>query len=191
MKKSALLFLLIMLMLLVQAPVNVVALDNDGPTGEGLYNTFKKAAEEQQQQQSEEAAEAMSGFGAAGNAMPKVPATFNLHVPVQASNLPPEITRVGVRCTVRSRGEGRVGEHITPVRGGERRTTIIVPVSLRINPLQNFNGSYRCSLLLQKGDGGPIISEGQIRQTVELDPAVPVSDQVFIVRGNINRPVGW
>ena len=76
----------------------------------------------------------------------------------------------------------RIPRTISALLGG---VTMIVKIPLR-NAMTNLHGSYECRLLLQ-ADSEPPISSDNIQNTIELDPAVPSSQQVFVVQGDIHR----
>lgn len=119
-------------------------------------------------------------FAEVGNLVP-----VKIHVPVELSNLPPEVEQVGVRCAITINGVTVEESVVGRARNGGR--TMIVPFSIP-NSEDRLSGSYTCSLWLKYRRGNSLVELGwlEIGSVVELDPAV--SSQRRRVRGYFDGP---
>lgn len=147
-----------------------------------MGEAFTSAAEAEATRQDEENASAMESMasGMAG-LEPPVPVTIQFHVPVSVSNLPPEITKIGVRCLVRLPRDSATQSAFGSARNGGRTILLSVPVSAPLSDVVNnrIHGNYDCRILIQAGNETPV-SLSDIGNTIELDG----SQQILKVRGS-------
>jgi len=187
MKKCLVFFLSGFLFLGFCLSSSVVAGEGESPPGYGtvmpdLGGVFTSSAEAETTRQDEENTSAMESMasGLAGLA-PLVPLTIQFHVPVSVSNLPPEITKTGVRCLVKLSRSSNTKSLFGPARNGGRTILLSVPVSVPFDDVMNnsIHGTYDCRILIQAGNETPV-SLSDIRNTIELDG----SQQILKVRGS-------
>ncbi|GEM_PF-6131167 len=135
--------------------------------------------EDLEEQQEEESKEAMEDFASGMSRMGDifaVPGEVRLRVPVFVSDLPSEISRVGVLCIVSFAGYGRTETVFGMARNGGRTMLLSVPTR---NGQRDQHGSYDCRILIQ-ADGAEPVSLSEIRETIEL---APDKRQVLTVKG--------
>lgn len=187
MKKSVVFFLSGLSFLGVSLSSGVIAGEGDATesssnSSTGVMSGFEQAAEDAAARQDEENAQALEAMaGGMAGSEPAVPVTIQFHVPVSVSNLPPEITRIGVRCLVRVPRGNATRTVFGSARNGGRTILLSVPVSVPFSDVINnrIHGNYDCRILIQAGNETPV-SLSDIEKTIELDG----SQQIVKVRGS-------